>query len=75
MGKVLEKLELKGLVLRARDTWDGRAVRTRITSQGNTILRRMDQITEAPTGSVGPSDRELRDALITIITTLKATSA
>ena len=72
MGKILEKLELKGLVARARSTRDGRSIRTRITERGKTVLRRIDRLNGAPAGSAGPSDQVLRDGLISIITRLEA---
>jgi len=73
MGKVLEKLEVKGLVSRARNTWDGRSIRTRITERGTTLLRKIDRMTEASAESAGLSDQVLRNQLITIITRLEAT--
>ena len=75
MGKILEKLELKGLVSRARNTRDGRSIRTRITERGKTVLRRIDHMNGASTESAGLSDQVLRDGLITIITRLEATTA
>jgi DNA-binding MarR family transcriptional regulator len=75
MGKVLEKLELKGLITRVRNTWDGRSMRTRITERGNTVLRRIDQMTVETAESAGLSDQILRKELIAIITRLQATPA
>ena len=75
MGKVLEKLELKGLVSRARNTCDGRSVRTRITERGKTVLRRIDRMTGVSVESAGLSDQILRNGLIAIITRLEATPA
>ena len=75
MGKILEKLELKGLVSRARNTRDGRSIRTRITERGKTVLRRIDHMNGASTESAGLSDQVLREGLITISTRLEATPA
>ncbi|MHA7278088.1 MarR family winged helix-turn-helix transcriptional regulator [Arthrobacter sp. Hz1] len=75
MGKVLQKLEVKGLVALARATWDGRTVRTRITAEGTGVLRRVDQMTEASAESAGLSDEKLRTALINIIDTFETTPA
>lgn len=75
MGKVLKKLELKGLVSRVRNTCDGRSIRTRITERGNTVLRRIDSATDASAQSAGPAEQNLRTGLITLITRLEATPA
>lgn len=75
MGKILEKLEVSALVLRARDTWDGRTLRCRITSEGQSVLERVDQVEHDPADTAGLSSPELRQALITIIATLGVTPA
>jgi DNA-binding MarR family transcriptional regulator len=75
MGKVLEKLELKGLVFRARNPSDGRSIRTGITNRGNTLLRRIDQTAGASAESAGSAEQNLRTALITLIARLEATPA
>lgn len=75
MGKVLEKLELKGLVSRARNTWDGRSIRTRITKRGKTVLGRIDQMAKVPAETAGLSEQILRNQLIAIITRLDAAPA
>jgi DNA-binding MarR family transcriptional regulator len=75
MGKILEKLELKGLISRVRNRWDGRTIRTRITERGTTVLQRIDQMPGARDESAPISDQALRDGLITIITRLEAAPA
>jgi DNA-binding MarR family transcriptional regulator len=71
MGKVLEKLELKKLVSRARDSWDGRTLRTQITPQGRTVLQRIDRMNEDSAESTRLPTQELRQALIAIINGLE----
>ena len=73
MGKVLEKLELKGLVSRVRNTLDARAIRTRITERGSSVVGKIDQMAAESVGSSRVSDQILRDQLISIITRLEAT--
>jgi DNA-binding MarR family transcriptional regulator len=75
MGKVLEKLEVKGLVSRARDKWDGRSIHTRITAQGNSLLRRIDEMAGGSLESAELSDQVLRDRLMNLITTLEPAPA
>jgi DNA-binding MarR family transcriptional regulator len=75
MGRILEKLELKGLVSRARDTMDARSIHTRITARGQTVVRNIDQMREAAAESAGLSDQVLRDQLIAIINRLGPTPA
>lgn len=70
MGKVLEKLELKGLISRTRNTWDGRSIRTRITGEGTAVLQSIDQLAETSAQAAGLSDQALRNHLISIITRL-----
>lgn len=75
MGKVLEKLEIKGLVSRARNTEDRRATRIRLTQRGKNVLRRIDQMTKVPAETAVMPDQILRNQLISIITRLQATPA
>jgi DNA-binding MarR family transcriptional regulator len=75
MGRILEKLEVKGLVSRVRDTLDARSIRTRITTRGQTVVRNIDQMREAAAESAGLSDQILREQLITIIKRLGPTPA
>jgi DNA-binding MarR family transcriptional regulator len=67
MGRVLEKLELKGLVSRVRDTGDARSMRTRITARGQTVVQDIDQMRQTAAESAGLSDQVFRDQLIIII--------
>lgn len=73
MGKILEKLEIRGFVSRDRDSLDGRTIRTVITGRGDRVIRRIDQMAEATTGSAGSVDQNLRSALITLIASLEVT--
>jgi DNA-binding MarR family transcriptional regulator len=73
MGKVLEKLERKGLVSRRSSKRDGRSIRTRITERGNNLLGRIELMDGTAAESAGPADQRLRDALITVINRLDAT--
>lgn len=75
MGKILEKLELKGLVSRVRNTWDARSLPMRITERGTTVLRRIDKMPGGADETVGIPEQALRDGLMTIITRLEAASA
>ncbi len=75
MGRILEKLELKGLVTRARDTLDARSIRTRITGQGQSVVQRVDQMRATAAESAGLSDQDLRNLLVSIITRLAAAPA
>ena len=75
MGKVLAKLELRGLVIRARNSADQRAIRTHITQRGRTLLESIDQLSESSTESGGVSDQILRQHLISIISRSRATPA
>jgi DNA-binding MarR family transcriptional regulator len=75
MGKLLEKLELKGLVSRARNSLDGRFMRTGITAKGQAVLLLIDQMTRAEEVSPGLPDQILRNELMAIITRLGATPA
>jgi DNA-binding MarR family transcriptional regulator len=75
MGKLLEKLEVKGLVSRLRDIGDRRSNRIRITPQGTRVVGRIQQIAMASPESPDPSDTALRKQLIRIITGLEATPA
>lgn len=75
MGKVLEKLELKGLVLRARDTSDGRSIRVRITLRGQSVVQRINEMGRTTAESVGLSDQVLRNQLIAIITRFRPITA
>lgn len=70
MGKILEKLEVKGLVSRVRNTLDGRSMRTHITNRGQTVVQKIDQTRGTVAGSTGSADRVLREQLIAIITRL-----
>ncbi|MFJ6003453.1 MarR family winged helix-turn-helix transcriptional regulator [Arthrobacter sp. NPDC092385] len=70
MGKVLEKLEVKGLVSRARDTLDARSIRTRITARGQTVVESIDQMRGAAAESAKMPDQVLRNQLIAIINRL-----
>ncbi len=67
MGKILEKLEFKGLVNRVRDTVDTRSIRTRITARGQTVVRSIDQMRGIAPGPDGSFDQVFRDQLIAII--------
>lgn len=73
MGKILEKLEIRGFVSRDRDSLDGRTIRTVITGRGDRVIRRIDQMAEATTRSAGSVDQNLRSALITLIASLEVT--
>lgn len=70
MGKVLEKLELKGLVSRARDTLDTRSIRTGITARGQAVVQNIDQMRATTADAAGLSDQVFRDQLIAIINRL-----
>jgi DNA-binding MarR family transcriptional regulator len=70
MGKILEKLEVKGLVSRTRDTLDARSVRTRITTRGQTVVQNIDQMRTTTADAAGLSDQVLRGQLMAIITRL-----
>lgn len=72
MGKILEKLEVRGFVSRDRDSSDGRTIRTMITSQGDRVLQKIDQLSEA-TESASLIDQRLRSALIAALGSLEAT--
>lgn len=71
MGKILEKLESRGLVSRVRDSWDGRAVRTCITAEGTAVVRRIERMTEAAAVTATLANEQLRAALATIIDALE----
>jgi len=43
MTRLLDRMEKRGLITRVRDTTDRRVVLTRITSQGLSILKTLDQ--------------------------------
>ncbi|MEC5197795.1 DNA-binding MarR family transcriptional regulator [Arthrobacter sp. PL16] len=75
IGRVLERLEFKGLVSRTRDALDSRSIRTRITARGRTLLHRIDQLTNPPAESSALSDQILRNQLIAVIKRLEATPA
>ncbi len=70
MGRILEKLEIKGLVSRVRDTVDARSIRTGITAQGQSVVQSIDRMRETAAESTGLSDQVLRDQLISIISRL-----
>jgi DNA-binding MarR family transcriptional regulator len=70
MGKVLEKLEVKGLVSRLRNVGDGRSNRTCITTEGMALLTRIDHASPSSAASACPSNDALRSHLIRIITAL-----
>ncbi|WDF33211.1 MarR family transcriptional regulator [Arthrobacter agilis] len=75
MGRILEKLEVKGLVSRARNTIDARSIRTRITTRGQTVVRNIDQIRASTAGAAGLSDPVFREQLIAIIRRLGSNPA
>lgn len=75
MGRVLEKLELKGLVSRVRDTPDARSIRTRITVRGQAVVESIDQMRGSPVESAGLSDQIFRGQLIALINRLEPTPA
>jgi DNA-binding MarR family transcriptional regulator len=75
MGRILEKLELKGLVSRVRDTVDARSIRTRLTPRGQTVVRDIDQMRGTAAGAAGLSDQVFREQLIAIISRLGPTPA
>jgi DNA-binding MarR family transcriptional regulator len=67
MGKILEKLEVKGLISRARNPMDARSIRTRITGRGQGVVHDIDRMREAAAESAGLSNPVFRDQLIAII--------
>lgn len=73
MGKILEKLEIRGFVSRDRDSRDGRTIRTVITSQGERVLQKIDQLSGATTEPASLIDQRLRSALIAALGSLEAT--
>ncbi|MBP2216439.1 MarR family winged helix-turn-helix transcriptional regulator [Arthrobacter sp. CAN_C5] len=73
MGKILEKLEIRGFVSRDRDSSDGRTIRTVITKQGDKVLQRIDQLSESTSESASLIDQSLRTALIAVLGSLEAT--
>ncbi|WP_461169896.1 MarR family winged helix-turn-helix transcriptional regulator [Arthrobacter sp. Z1-15] len=75
MGRVLEKLEVKGLVSRVRDTLDTRSIRTRITVRGQAVVESIDLLRGSPVESAGLSDQLLRGQLIALINRLEPTPA
>ncbi|MHA7209969.1 MarR family winged helix-turn-helix transcriptional regulator [Arthrobacter sp. MDT1-65] len=70
IGQILEKLEFKGLVSRARDFSDARSMQTRITVRGRNLLHRIDQRAADAAVSAALPDQVLRKQLIDIITRL-----
>ncbi|WP_167399038.1 MarR family winged helix-turn-helix transcriptional regulator [Arthrobacter pityocampae] len=75
MGKILEKLELKGLVSRSRNTSDARSIRTRVTARGQTLLDSIEQMRRTAAESAMLQDEILRSQLIAIITRLTPSTA
>jgi DNA-binding MarR family transcriptional regulator len=70
LGKILEKLEIKGLVSRTRDTLDARSIRTRITTRGRSVVQNIDHMRTTTADAAGLSDQVFRNQLIAIITRL-----
>jgi DNA-binding MarR family transcriptional regulator len=70
MSRVLDGLELKGLVRRLQDAGDGRANRICITPRGKVLLSRIDTMTRSAPASAGLDSGALRDQLMRIITGL-----
>jgi len=57
--RLLDRLEKRGLILRARDTKDRRMVLTRISQEGLKLLARLDEpVQEAHRGQLGHLGRE-----------------
>jgi DNA-binding MarR family transcriptional regulator len=71
MGKILDKLEMKGLVSKFRNVRDGRSNRTCITAEGKDLLTRIDRASAGFEASACLSSDPLRDELIRIITSLR----
>lgn len=71
VGKALERLELRGLVLRSKSGADRRVTYVSITADGQRVLDEVQQGEEATLGGQEFSDAELRAALINVIRTTR----
>lgn len=69
LGKVIDRLEHTGLIVRGRSAPDERDVRLRITRDGRTLLARADAVEEEQERTLG-SDKQLRAELINRIRAL-----
>lgn len=70
-GKTLDRLEVRGLVLRGRDQDDRRTILVGLTAAGQSILATLDAEEKEFDKSIGLSDPGLRAALENVIHSLR----
>lgn len=64
IGKLLERLETRGLILRTRSDDDRRVFYVNLTAEGEAILQRAEDMEEEQAQATGRSDSILREELI-----------
>jgi DNA-binding MarR family transcriptional regulator len=70
IGKLLERLESRGLIIRTRSDEDRRVFIVSLTAAGESILQRARALEEDQARGSGTSDAELREELIAHIRNL-----